>query len=241
MNKKEICTLFAFLFFCLFLQADTLKQPTIYLIPGQGADDRLFEKLTLEEGYEVRHIKYELPGADMTLAEYAQQLAQQIDTCSPFILIGASLGGMLATEMREFLQAEKVIIIASAKSNQELPGRYRFQKKLPLYRLFPAKISKWGALILQPIFEPDRNKEKDTFVQMLKDKDPRFLQRTIRMIIQWERTTYDQGIIHIHGEKDHTIPIKNVDYDYLIENGSHVMTLTRAAELSDLINDLLKQ
>ena len=159
------------------------------------------------------------------------------DTLPP---VGASLVVMLATEMRAFFRPEKVIIIASAKARQELPGRYRFQKKLPLYRLFPGKISKWGALRLQPIFEPDRNKEKEIFVQMLKDKDPRFLQRTIKMIIQWERTTYHEEIIHIHGEKDHTIPIKNVDYDYRIEKGSHVMTLTRAAEISRLLNTLLE-
>ena len=37
------------------------------------------------------------------------------------------------------------------------------------------------------------------------------------MIVNWDRTRYSEQIIHIHGDKDHTIPIKNLEYDYLIE------------------------
>ena len=55
---------------------------------------------------------------------------------------------------------------------------------------------------------------------MLRDKDPKFLSRTIGIIIKWDRQTTNKDIIHIHGNKDHTLPIKNVKYDYLIENGS---------------------
>ena len=215
-------------------------KPIVYLIPGQGADYRVFNNLKLDEEYEVRHIRYELPEKKMSLTEYAEQLSAQIDTCSRFILIGTSLGGMLAVEMSDFLNPEKVIIIASAKTRKELPGRYRFQKKLPIYKIVSGKMAKWGAQVLQPIVEYDRNQEKETFVQMLKDKDPQFLKRTIAMVMKWEREEYWEGVIHIHGEKDHTIPIKNVDCDYVIKDGSHLMTLTRGEEISNLINALLK-
>lgn len=226
--------------FCLIMK--TTAQETkhiVYLIPGQGADYRLFNNLSLDDSYEVRHVHYELPAANMTLPDYARQMAKQIDDSQPFSIIGTSLGGMIAIEMCDFLQPEKVIVIASAKTHKELPPQYRFQKKIPIYKLVSGKVSKWGALLLQPIFEPDRNREKETFVQMLKDKDPRFFRRTIEMIINWERHHYREDIIHIHGEKDHTIPVKNVKYDYLIPQGSHVMTLTRGKELSILLNELL--
>jgi hypothetical protein len=74
---------------------------------------------------------------------------------------------------------------------------------------------------------------------MLNDKDPDFLKRTAAMIIQWERNESREDIVHIHGDNDHTIPIRNVDYDYLIEDGSHMMVYTRADEISDLINKIL--
>ena len=101
-----------------------------------------------------------------------------------------------------------------------------------VYKILTPNIAKKGALIMQPIFEPDRDKEKETFVRMLKDKDPLFLRRTIEMILNWEREDAPQSIVHIHGSKDKTIPIKNVNYDYKVEKGSHMMTLTRGEAVS---------
>ena len=212
---------------------------TIYLIPGQGADYRLFNNLTFDSAYRVEHIQYFTPPKGMTLKEYAHLLSEQIDTTEKFILIGVSLGGMLATEMSELLHPEKVIVISSAKNRNELPRTYRFQRKFPIYKIISPQISKLGARILQPIVEPDRRRENETFKQMLKDKDPLFLRRTIEMILTWERTVSPKNIIHIHGNKDHTLPIRNVKYDYLIEKGSHMMTLTRGEDISLLLNKLL--
>jgi pimeloyl-ACP methyl ester carboxylesterase len=74
---------------------------------------------------------------------------------------------------------------------------------------------------------------------MLKEKDPLYLKRTVDMIIQWDRTTHPDRIIHIHGNKDHTIPVKNVKVDYLVEGGSHMMMLTRADEIKALLGPIL--
>lgn len=211
----------------------------VYLISGQGGDGRLFNNLTLPVGYEARHIIYERPEKGMSMKTYAQHLTNQIDTTKRFILLGVSLGGMLATEMSEMVSAEKVIIISSAKGRHELPGRYTFQKKVPIYKLVSPKTAKFGAKLLQPLVEPDRQKEKETFKAMLRDKDAVFLRRTIEMIMHWDRTKAPENIIHIHGDKDHTIPIRKVDYDILVPGGSHMIMLTRGEVVSELIREEL--
>lgn len=230
-----------FALLCMNISTSTMStaKPIVYLIPGQGADARLFNNLRIHPGFEVRPIKYFTPEKGTSLPEYARQLAAQIDTTRTFSLVGVSLGGMLATEMTDFLQPEQTIIISSAKTRHELPGQYRFQRRLPLYKLVGPRLAKWGALLLQPIVEPDRNQEKETFVQMLRDKDPHFLRRTIEMILRWERTTAPVGIYHLHGDRDRTIPIRNVAYTHHLPDGSHMMTLTRGAEVSKVVNDLL--
>ena len=233
---KRISTI---LFICFtFLK---LSAQTVYFLPGQGADERLFNNIILDSQYVVKYIKYSIPEPDDSMHTYARKMAQQIDTTEPFILIGTSFGGMLATEINDFLSPEKVIIISSAKSQYELPGRYQFQKKYKLYQYVTPKITKAGAIILQPIVEPDRMRENATFRSMLWDKHPTYMQHSVRMIIEWKRTDYDDNIIHIHGEKDRTVPIRNVDYDILIPNGSHMMTLTEGKYLSGILNELLKK
>lgn len=212
----------------------------VYLIPGQGGDSRLFNNLTLPEGYVKKHIRFERPEKGLTMQEYAAQLSQQIDTSRRFVIIGVSLGGMLATEMSSIVPAQKVIIISSAKGRHELPARYTFQRKFPIYKLVSPKTAKFGAKLLQPIVEPDRQKEKETFKAMLKDKDAVFLRRTIEMIMHWNRTEAPPGIITIHGDKDHTIPVRNVDYDFLVPQGSHMITLTRGEVVSSILAQILQ-
>ncbi|MEN8139359.1 MAG: alpha/beta hydrolase [Bacteroidota bacterium] len=215
------------------------NKPIVYLIPGQGADYRLFKNLKIDSNFEIKNIHYSTPEEDWNMNDFAKVLSEQIDTSRTFYLVGVSLGGMLATEMGDFLNPEKIILISSAKKSKELPPRYRFQKSFPLYKMVSGNLSKKGALFFQPIVEPDRNYDKDTFVSMLENKDPDFLKRTIAMIIEWDREKYRENTVHIHGDNDHTIPIRNVKYDYIIKDGSHMMVLTKGDELSKLINEIL--
>ena len=211
----------------------------VFLIPGQGADARQFQRLELNPDYEIRNIEYFTPEKGWKMKDFAQALSQQIDTTAKYVIIGVSLGGMLATEMGEFLHPEKIILISSAKCRDELPGRYTFQKTIPINKLVPPGMIKGGAKLLQPMVERDSKKDRRVFLDMLNDKDPLFLKRTVAMIIQWGRDEYRNDIVHIHGDNDHTLPSKNVEYNYLIENGSHMMVYTRAEEISALVNKIL--
>jgi pimeloyl-ACP methyl ester carboxylesterase len=213
----------------------------IYLFPGQGSDGRLFKHLELPAGYDTVHISYPVPDKHETLAAYAMRFIEEIDLSTPYILMGVSLGGMICTELSDTLSPLRTILISSAKSTHELPGRYTFQQHFRLNRIIPKRMTKGGARLLQGIVEPDRKHDKKTFKEMLKAKDPLYLKRTVDMIINWERTTFPDKIVHIHGDKDHTIPIKNVRYDYLIEDGSHMMMLTRAGEINQIIFHILNQ
>ena len=212
----------------------------VYLFPGQGSDQRIFEKIEFPEYCIVENIIYPIPGEHSSLKDFALQLSDLIDTSGYTILIGVSFGGMICTEINNHLPIEKVILLSSAKCRNELPFRYKFQKYIPVYKVIPKTIIKKGALVAQPIVEPDRKKEKETFVDMLKRKDPQYMKRTVGLIVNWEGETVKKNIIHIHGSKDHTLPDKRIQHTILIEGGSHMMTLTRGEEINKIINFLIE-
>ena len=231
------------LFFCLFSQLSFAQNDKVhvYLIPGQGSDYRLYKNITLDDPFQMHYVHHQEPAEGSSLQEYAALLFQQVDTSQAFILVGVSLGGMLAVEMNEWCDPLKTVVISSAKTRNELPFRYRFQRYLPIYKNVPGEISKQGALLLQPIVEPDRDQAKEVFVSMLQSKSPTFYERTIAMIMEWDRTTSPEGIIHIHGENDHTIPIRNVAFDHALETGSHMMTLTEGEKITALLHKIFKE
>ncbi|SMG11363.1 Pimeloyl-ACP methyl ester carboxylesterase [Marivirga sericea] len=209
--------------------------PVIYLFPGQGSDERLFDSLKFENHTKIVHIKYPIPEKGSSVKDYAHRISSQIDTSRQYIFIGVSLGGMIISELNDFLSPQQSFIISSAKTRSELPFRYRFQKVIPIYRIVPPKLMLAGAKLLQPIVEPDRNSNKTTFKSMLAAKDPIYMKRTVAMIINWDRKTAKENIIHIHGTKDHTIPLRNVNPTHVIVEGSHMMTLTKPSPINEII------
>jgi hypothetical protein len=214
----------------------------IYCFPGQGSDKRIFDSLNIDNEYELKFIEYGKPEKKATMNTFAKTFIHQIDTNTKYILLGVSLGGMICVELNEILNPEKTIIISSAKNRNDLPFRYKFQKVIPLYKMFPGFILLGGAKMLQPIVEPDRKKNKKTFKSMLSKKTGSYMKRTIGLIIKWERKNNFKEIIHIHGDKDHTLPFRKIKKSVIkIENGSHMMTLTRADVISEKINGILNE
>ncbi|HEC45055.1 MAG TPA: alpha/beta hydrolase [Bacteroides sp.] len=185
-------------------------------------------------------MEFPMPERKMSMRDYALSFIPRIDTNRKFILVGVSLGGMISTELADTLSPERVIIISSAKCRDELPGRYKFQKYVPINQITPKKMIKWGSKILAPIVEPER-KQDTLFRSMLMAKDPAYLKWTVNMIIDWKRKEYDSCIVHIHGDNDSTLPIRNISYDYLLPEGSHMMVYIRAEEVSELINKILAE
>ena len=149
MLKFKIAVIFFTITAPMCLKAQELN---VYLFPGQGSDYRIFDSLQLEKRYILHYMHYPEPNKKETLSNYANAFSSKIDTTNPFILIGNSFGGMICAELTQKLNPKKTIIISSAKYNSEIPMRYRFMRKLPLYKIIPARVYKWNSFNVQQIF-----------------------------------------------------------------------------------------
>jgi pimeloyl-ACP methyl ester carboxylesterase len=228
-----------FLVLSLATHSMAQKQHNIYLFPGQGSDEAIFKGLSFDSQYNLVYMELPTPDKGETLHSYAHRFIPLIDTTTQFSLIGVSLGGMICSELTEVLSPSQTILISSAKCAKELPKRYLLQKRYQLNKTIPSNWYSKGALFLQPIVEPDRNQHKETFKRMLGSKNGVYLKRTADMIINWDKESYASNIYHIHGDQDHTIPLRHVNPQVIINDGSHMMVLTRAHEVSLEINRVL--
>lgn len=208
----------------------------LYLIAGHGSDIRIFSRINFPENVDTVHLHFIEPKKMESMKDYAIRISQKIDTTQPFSIMGVSLGGMLASEMTSFLNPENVLIISSAAGRSELPVRYKMMRNFEMYRIFSGEFYHFMAKTAQLLFEPDRKNEGEIFDAMLKDKSPNFLKAGIHMIVNWEGEYEANGkIFHIHGTKDHTLPIRKTCSDMIVKKGSHMMTLTNPKPIEDLL------
>lgn len=122
----------------------------LYIFSGLGADERVFQRLDFSD-YRTTFVTWILPQENETIEHYATRLLDQIRATKP-ILIGLSFGGLIAVEIAKQIDTEKVILIASAKTKNEIPFYYRFAGKLRLHKLIPTQFLKSANLFMNWLF-----------------------------------------------------------------------------------------
>lgn len=134
---------------------------------------------------------------------------------------------------------QKIIILASAKNDRELPLIYKIIGALKLNHIFPNALLKRHNIIVDYFFSITCREDKLMLKQILRDTDPKFLGWAINRILNWKSNSISVPVIHIHGNKDRIIPISNVSPNYIVENAGHFMTITAAKEVEILIRKSL--
>jgi surfactin synthase thioesterase subunit len=227
-------------FLVLFTTANAQK-PILYLIPGQGADERLFSNLKLETA-EIKVLTFLVQEKNESLAHYATRMSAPIDTSvHPFFIGGSSLGGMICIEMAKNMHPDHIFLFSSAKTRKELPFRYRFQKYIPIYKLLPSRFIKSMAIFVQPRVEHQVWQQRALFRDMLLAKNLKFMKRSIHCICTWNNTEIPANVTHFHGLNDRTLPARNVKNADFIKNGSHMLVYFNGVEISKKMDEIIRK
>lgn len=209
----------------------------LYIFSGLGADERVFQRLDFS-GFSTTFIKWIVPQEKETIEHYVNRLIEQITTTKP-TLIGLSFGGLIAVEVAKIIETEKVILIASTKTRNEVPLYYRFAGQLGLHKLLPTGLLKDSNFITDWFFGTSSTFDKKLLKQILIDTDPIFLKWAIDKVVRWTNQTPTKNIFQIHGTSDRIFPISFVKSKVKIKNGGHLMILNKADELNKIIRQLL--
>jgi pimeloyl-ACP methyl ester carboxylesterase len=210
----------------------------IYFISGIGADRRIFKYILLPPGFSPHYIDWIPNHKDETLSEYAARLIPSIDATQPFVLIGLSLGGIMAVEIAKRLSPAATIIIASVSRSSELPPYYRLARRLHLLTLFPPVLFKCTASAKR-IFTPESWADKRELFNMIWKGDAGFIKWGMKAVLHWENDTTPQPFWHIHGTRDEVFPVGRVGATHIVNGGGHVLTMSHPNEVNQILNSIL--
>lgn len=210
----------------------------IYCISGLGADERVFQKLKFK-GYQPIHIRWLEPKIGESIKNYTERLTHQIKAEKP-ILIGLSFGGIIAIEMSKQIAIEKIILISSTKNKQEIPFYFKMFRWLPIYLLLPANFMLWMAkFIASWFFSLKTIDERKLLKAILFDTNARFVKWAIHQIVTWNNELIPENTYHLHGESDRVFPYQFVHEDFNIKDGGHLMIISQAEYISNLIQKII--
>lgn len=212
----------------------------VYLLPGTAANSSIFERIKLPESrFELHFLEWMMPvNKNESLEAYAKRMCQKIMHKNP-ILLGVSFGGIVVQEMSKQMDCEKIVLISSIKNQGELPPFLKLVRRLKMHRLlsnkFGSSFEKW-----LDYFDGKKSKKNtERYKKYLTFRNPVYLKWALDQAVNWKQKEKQKNTLHIHGNKDLVFPIRFVKGCDVIKNGSHVMVLTKAREISKILSEKL--
>jgi pimeloyl-ACP methyl ester carboxylesterase len=208
--------------------------PPIILLPGMGADERLFrhQRVAFPSLITPTWIK---PGGQEPLSDYARRLARHVDPGEPCFVGGTSFGGIVALEMAVSLRVEACFLIASVRTSRELPWHYRALR--PLAQLGPDRLGRaaaWCSRWFAPCLPSGTNGR----LKRLAEPRSTFLRWASWAVLNWRPSpqVLQVSVYQIHGSADRTLPFRSTRPDVVVTGGGHLLPLTH----SEAVNDFLR-
>jgi pimeloyl-ACP methyl ester carboxylesterase len=212
---------------------------TIYLFSGLGADSTPFANLKLP-GYHKVYISWIPPLRDETLAQYAGRIKSQITAENPHF-IGLSFGGILAIEVAKQVKVDKMVLISSARTRDDLSRVQNFFMKLGLYRIIPAGMIRHTNFLTYLYFGARSEREKVALMKLLQGTDVALFRWGLKSIADWDNKVAPDRTIQIHGTADRVIAYRHVCPDYSIKGGGHLMVINQADTISKIVMKYFKE
>ncbi|MEL6328949.1 MAG: alpha/beta fold hydrolase [Planctomycetota bacterium] len=216
-----------------------MAEPALILLPGLGADRRLFTpQLDRFETASVPDWIERHPGD--TLGSFAQRLAGTLDLERPHVLAGFSFGGMVALEIAsrvpEARRPLSVVLLSGLRSRRAVTRTFKLQQAIG--GLVPRPVVR--AALRGPVTRAFAKREglseeqTATLRAMAAETDLDFLFWAARACARWDHDgVCPAPVRHLHGESDRIIPcVPHPELPggepELIEGAGHLITWTAA-------------
>ncbi|MFT5385562.1 MAG: pimeloyl-ACP methyl ester carboxylesterase [Saprospiraceae bacterium] len=215
----------------------------IYCIPGLGYDHRIFEHLNLRH-FNTTAIDWTEPIPRESFKRYTERFSKKIDDSSgKVVLIGHSLGGMISQEISRIKRIDKIILVSSIRSREEIPLLFKMVAFFNLDRFFTKE---WVIKTL-PLWGKQHDfvtrEEQNLFKDMVAKQSNEYLQWALRQLSDWQTPTIPEStkVFQIHGDADKSFPIKRIKKpDRIIKHGSHIMVYKQPELISEIILEVLE-
>jgi pimeloyl-ACP methyl ester carboxylesterase len=208
----------------------------VYFISGLGADERIFEPmLQLLPNVKAIHLNWIMPHDDEAIEDYARRMCARITEPLPTI-IGLSFGGMMAIEMAKIIPIKKIILISSAKTKFEIPLMFKLSRIFPFYKIIPIKKFSSNNLVMRFIFGVKTHEQLAALRAVVNHGIDEFNIWAMNKVVHWQNMDVPDNVVHIHGKADKVLPFRYIKNALGIKHGSHLMLITRAVEIADIVN-----
>jgi pimeloyl-ACP methyl ester carboxylesterase len=197
-----------------------MSSEPIYVLPGMGADSTMYAGAwrTLPNCFFIEWPPYK---NENTIEKIGQRVAVEAGIKDGAILVGSSLGGIVACEIAKLRNLKHLFLIGGAKKKEEINDLLALIH--PLADLLPIEFIQRVA-----------GKIPNEVTKMFNRSQAEFIRAMCKAIFEWpglDDTVFRPA--RIHGKFDRVIPVPP-DAQKVVDGG-HLIAMTHAQECVDFI------
>jgi len=208
-----------------------------YLVPGLGADERVFQNLLPLLRGKAHVLSWLAPQPAEILPHYAARVAAAIPAGQPCFVVGVSFGGVVALEICRLRPLARAMLVSSMPNAAALPPLLRMVRATGIYRLVPPQLLRLLPRAGQWYFGIRNGADYQLFKQILQDTDPAYARWAIARLLRWDSTGVGSAT-RITGSHDRVLPPGSAPVDYLIPDAGHFMIVSHARQIGEILNQL---
>ncbi len=165
-------------------------------------------------------------------------MQKQIPIDQEFILLGVSLGGLIAIEINKVRKAKELVLISTFEASTEFRIHYKIIAATSILKLFPHHLLLMNKSYLVKWFGTSKQK---LLKEILEDTDSKFVKWALIAASQWIQEESVDNRLRIHGDNDLIIPFPKEKKVKRIVGGGHFMIVDHAKEISNFVSDYLSE
>lgn len=218
-------------------------QSTLFLFPGLGADERLFQHQL--DNLDNIVVPEWLPAEkDESLADYCKRFASTLDISPKDFVGGMSFGGQVALEIAKHVECAGCMLISANRRAEEISAQFRLQNKI--LQTMPESFVKTAlkGIAIPKLVNEEKlcDQEKSFLIEMADEMDYNFFRWSSNAAATWDyefnSADFKTPIMQIHGEHD-SIITKSPESE-ILKGAGHLINYTHATELNEWIKSKMQ-
>jgi pimeloyl-ACP methyl ester carboxylesterase len=211
-----------------------------YLIPGMGADNRLFHHFHLPNG-NVHYLDWIPQGSSRNLSEYASLMAERITT-ERNIIVGSSMGGMVTVEIAKQIRPLGAVLVSAPTGRHEFPKRLKTLSALKFHRALNSKQVMRISRLCDLFMGFKTPEQRAMFYDMLEGNGHEFLHFSVGAVLEWQNMTPPPvPFIQILGSEDKLFNPKKISNTHILQGSGHFTAFEKGKEVSKIIVEWSQQ
>jgi pimeloyl-ACP methyl ester carboxylesterase len=217
-----------------------MSEINYYLIPGMGADHRIYQKFKLEHG-NVHYLNWVDARDSRTMTDFAHIVAEKIQTQNN-VIIGSSMGGMMSVELSRIVNPLATILISAPTGVHQFPKILKAVKQSKIHKAVTPKTIPYFYKLADTFMGFKSQQQRDMFYEMINGLGPKFIHFSVKAVLEWDNRDEPSGkYLQIVGSKDVLFDYRKMKNPIVLQNGGHFSAFDRGEEVSQIINDYVKR